>query len=315
VPFWIGFVPFLALCFSLQTTTVGSLKKKERVMRTISRIINGRAVTDGAGVNIRRVIGLAGADYIDPFLMFDDFRNDDPSGYVAGFPPHPHRGFETITYMLKGKMRHRDSNGNSGVLEDGAVQWMTAGRGILHSEMPEQTDGSLWGFQIWLNLPQRLQMAEPAYQDIQAERITEWQDGHAAYRLVAGAFAGRTGPAETMAPVLMLDVGLTAGATSQIPIDASHTAIVFCFDGSLTIDGTTLEDGDLAVLTGEGALAMTSEQGRGLLMTAPPLNEPIARHGPFVLSTEGELKKAFIDYQLGQLAPNQQAFLASGGRA
>ncbi len=283
-------------------------------MRTISRVIKGRAVTDGAGVDIRRVIGLAGADYIDPFLMFDDFRNDDPSGYVAGFPPHPHRGFETVTYMLKGKMRHQDSNGNSGLLADGAVQWMTAGRGILHSEMPEQTDGSLWGFQIWLNLPQRLQMSDPGYQDIEASRIVEWQEGPAAYRLVAGEFQGRQGPAVTLTPVLMLDVALSAGGQAEVPIDASHTAILFCFDGSLTIDGHTLVDGDLAVLTGAGPLTMRSDSGRGLLMTAPPLHEPIARHGPFVLSTEGELKKAFIDYQLGQLAPNQLEFLASGGR-
>lgn len=283
-------------------------------MRTISRVIKGRAVTDGAGVDIRRVIGLAGADYIDPFLMFDDFRNDDPSGYVAGFPPHPHRGFETVTYMLKGKMRHQDSNGNSGLLADGAVQWMTAGRGILHSEMPEQTDGSLWGFQIWLNLPQRLQMADPGYQDIDASRIVEWQEGSAAYRLVAGEFQGRQGPAETLTPVLMLDVALSEGGHTEVPIDPSHTAILFCFAGELTIDGQTLVDGDLAVLTGAGSLTMHSESGRGLLMTAPPLHEPIARHGPFVLSTEGELKKAFIDYQLGQLAPNQLEFLASSGR-
>ena len=283
-------------------------------MRTISRVIKGRAVTDGAGVDIRRVIGLAGADYIDPFLMFDDFRNDDPSGYVAGFPPHPHRGFETVTYMLKGKMRHQDSNGNSGLLADGAVQWMTAGRGILHSEMPEQTDGSLWGFQIWLNLPQRLQMSDPGYQDIEASRIVEWQEGPAAYRLVAGEFQGRQGPAETLTPVLMLDVALSAGGQAEVPIDASHTAILFCFDGSLTIDGHTLVDGEWAVLTVAGPLTMRSDSGRGLLMTAPPLHEPIARHGPFVLSTEGELKKAFIDYQLGQLAPNQLEFLASGGR-
>ena len=144
-------------------------------MRSIARVINGPGFR-WSRWSIRRVIGLAGADYVDPFLMFDDFRNDDPLGYVAGFPPHPHRGFETITYMLKGKMRHQDSNGNAGLLEDGAVQWMTAGHGILHSEMPEQTDGSLWGFQIWLNLPQRLQMADPGYQDIPSSEITEFEE-------------------------------------------------------------------------------------------------------------------------------------------
>ena len=281
-------------------------------MRSIARVINGQRVSDGAGVDIRRVIGLAGADYVDPFLMFDDFRNDDPSGYVAGFPPHPHRGFETITYMLKGKMRHRDSNGNEGLLEDGAVQWMTAGRGILHSEMPEQTDGSLWGFQIWLNLPQRLQMADPGYQDISPSEITEFEEDGVGYRLVAGELFGQTGPARTHLPVLMVDVAPYGGQTT-IPLADGETTILFCFEGQLTIAGQAVIDGDLAVLTGDGRVTIQGD-GRGLLLSSPPLNESIARHGPFVLSTEGELKKAFIDYQLGQLAPNQAAFLASGGR-
>ena len=182
-------------------------------MRCIGRVISGRVVSDGAGVDICRVIGQPGADYIDPILMFDDFRNDDPAGYVAGFPPHPHRGFETVTYMLKGKMRHRDSCGNAGLLEDGAVQWMTAGRGILHSEMPEQTDGSLWGFQIWLNLPQRIQMSEPRYQDIPASNITEFTQNDVAYRLVSGELFGHVGPAKTHLPVLMVDIKLTHGAS------------------------------------------------------------------------------------------------------
>ena len=281
-------------------------------MRSIARVINGQRVSDGAGVEIRRVIGLAGADYVDPFLMFDDFRNDDPSGYVAGFPPHPHRGFETITYMLKGKMRHRDSNGNAGLLEDGAVQWMTAGRGILHSEMPEQTDGSLWGFQIWLNLPQRLQMADPGYQDIPASEITEFEEDGVGYRLVAGELFGQTGPAQTHLPVLLVDIAPHGGQT-KIPLTDGETTILFCFEGQLTIAGEAVIDGDLAVLTGDGGVTIQGE-GRGLLLSSPPLNESIARHGPFVLSTQGELKKAYIDYQLGQLAPNQAAFLASGGR-
>ena len=263
-------------------------------------------------MDIRRVIGLAGADYIDPFLMFDDFRNDDPAGYVAGFPPHPHRGFETVTYMLKGKMRHRDSNGNAGLLGDGAVQWMTAGRGILHSEMPEQTDGSLWGFQIWLNLPQHLQMVEPRYQDIPASNITEFEKDGVAYRLVAGELFGHKGPAQTYLPVLMVDVAPNGGQTT-IPLTDGDTTIMFCFEGKLSVVGQTIGDGDLAVVEGDGDVLIQGE-GRGLLLSSPPLNEPIARHGPFVLATEGELKTAFIDYQMGRLAPNQAAFLASGGR-
>ena len=281
-------------------------------MRSIARLVNGRRVSDGAGVDIRRVIGVPGADYVDPFLMFDDFRNDDPSGYVAGFPPHPHRGFETVTYMLKGKMRHRDSNGNAGLLEDGAVQWMTAGRGILHSEMPEQTDGSLWGFQIWLNLPQRLQMADPGYQDIPGSEITEFAKDGVDYRLVAGELFGHKGPAETHLPVLMVDVAPNGGQTT-IPLTDGETTILFCFEGELSVAGEAIEDGDMAVLEGAGGVLIEGA-GRGLLLSSAPLNEPIARHGPFVLSTEGELKKAFMDYQLGQLAPNQAEFLASGGR-
>ena len=281
-------------------------------MRSIARVVNGRRVSDGAGVDIRRVIGVPGADYVDPFLMFDDFRNDDPSGYVAGFPPHPHRGFETVTYMLKGKMRHRDSNGNAGLLEDGAVQWMTAGRGILHSEMPEQTDGSLWGFQIWLNLPQRLQMADPAYQDIPGSEITEFAKDGVDYRLVTGELFGHKGPAETHLPVLMVDVAPNGGQTT-IPLTDGETTILFCFEGELSVAGEAIEDGDMAVLEGAGGVLIEGT-GRGLLLSSAPLNEPIARHGPFVLSTEGELKKAFMDYQLGQLAPNQAEFLASGGR-
>ena len=281
-------------------------------MRSIARVVNGRRVSDGAGVDIRRVIGVPDADYVDPFLMFDDFRNDDPSGYVAGFPPHPHRGFDTVTYMLKGKMRHRDSNGNAGLLEDGAVQWMTAGRGILHSEMPEQTDGSLWGFQIWLNLPQRLQMADPGYQDIPGSEITEFAKDGVDYRLVTGELFGYKGPAETHLPVLMVDVAPNGGQTT-IPLTDGETTILFCFEGELSVAGEAIEDGDMAVLEGAGGVLIEGV-GRGLLLSSAPLNEPIARHGPFVLSTEGELKKAFMDYQLGQLAPNQAEFLASGGR-
>ena len=279
-------------------------------MRSIARTIQGRAVSDGAGVNIRRVIGLAGAEYIDPFLMFDDFRNDDPSGYVAGFPPHPHRGFETVTYMVKGKMRHRDSNGNSGLLEDGAVQWMTAGRGILHSEMPEQTDGSLWGFQIWLNLPQHLQMSEPSYQDIPAADVEEFSEGGVEFRLVAGPLFGYVGPVQTLLPALMVDIMIEQGQV-ELPLHADHTVILFCFEGALSVAGKEIRDGELAILTGQGPVGIGAERGRGILLSAEPLNEPIARHGPFVLSTESELKQAFTDYQLGRLAPNQASFLAS----
>ncbi|NBS11511.1 MAG: pirin family protein [Gammaproteobacteria bacterium] len=284
--------------------------------REIVRVVRGRHVTDGAGVNICRVIGIPGADYVDPFLMLDDFRNDDPDGYIAGFPPHPHRGFETVTYMLKGRMRHRDSAGNQGLLEGGSVQWMTAGRGILHSEMPEQTDGAMWGFQLWLNLPQRDQMAPPGYQDIPAAQITEFTQDGVAVRLVAGNLFGHWGPAQTFYPVVMADFALPAGGSLGVPLPKGDTVIAFCFEGTLSVGDRTLVDGDLAIAGREGVLHLTGGQtgGRALVLSAQPLGEPIARHGPFVLATEQELRQAFLDYQMGILAPNQSAFLASGGR-
>lgn len=285
--------------------------------RDIVRVIRGRHVTDGAGVEICRVIGIPGADYLDPFLMLDDFRNDDPLGYIAGFPPHPHRGFETVTYMLKGRMRHRDSAGNQGLLEGGSVQWMTAGRGILHSEMPEQTDGAMWGFQLWLNLGQKDQMAEPGYQDIPADRITEFVHDGVFIRLVAGSLFGQQGPANTFYPVVMADLTVPAGQRLSVPLPEGDTVIAFCFEGALHVGDRSLVDGDLALAGRSGELVLDggTAGGRVLVLAAQPLNESIARHGPFVLANQRELQQAFLDYQLGVLAPNQAQFLATGGRA
>ncbi|MDP5363954.1 MAG: pirin family protein [Litorivicinaceae bacterium] len=284
--------------------------------REIVRVVRGRHVTDGAGVNICRVIGIPGADYVDPFLMLDDFRNDDPDGYIAGFPPHPHRGFETVTYMLKGRMRHRDSAGNQGLLEGGSVQWMTAGRGILHSEMPEQTDGAMWGFQLWLNLPQRDQMAPPGYQDIPADQITEFEHAGTAVRLVAGDLFDQVGPAKTFYPVVMADLSVPEGEAVRVPLPEGDTTIAFCFAGELRVGDRVLVDGDLAMAGRQGDLVLRggSGGGRALILSAKPLGESIARHGPFVLATDQELRQAFLDYQMGVLAPNQAAFLATGGR-
>ncbi|MDP5328437.1 MAG: pirin family protein [Litorivicinaceae bacterium] len=284
--------------------------------REIVRVVRGRHVTDGAGVNICRVIGIPGADYVDPFLMLDDFRNDDPDGYIAGFPPHPHRGFETVTYMLKGRMRHRDSAGNQGLLEGGSVQWMTAGRGILHSEMPEQTDGAMWGFQLWLNLPQRDQMAPPGYQDIPADQITEFEHAGTAVRLVAGDLFDQVGPAKTFYPVVMADLSVPEGETVRVPLPEGDTTIAFCFAGELRVGDRVLVDGDLAMAGRQGDLVLRGGSGGGrvLILSAKPLGESIARHGPFVLATDQELRQAFLDYQMGVLAPNQAAFLATGGR-
>jgi quercetin 2,3-dioxygenase len=291
-------------------------------MRSIQRVVRGRHVQDGAGVDICRVIGTLEADYIDPFLMLDDFRNDDPSGYVAGFPPHPHRGFETVTYMLRGKMRHRDSVGNEGLLDDGSVQWMTAGKGIIHSEMPEQTDGKLWGFQLWLNLGKKDQMIDPSYQDMPASEIATFSDDDANYRLVAGHLMGHVGPARTHYPVLMVDIAVNAGHSIRIPVEPGFKIIAFCFEGIIHSSGKLLKDGDLAVFSEEEEKEGASDVelqcqeaeggGRCLLLAAPPLNEKIEKYGPFVLSSREELEQAFLDFQLGKLAPNQEEFLRKG---
>ncbi|NCW74426.1 MAG: pirin family protein, partial [Gammaproteobacteria bacterium] len=216
-------------------------------MRSIARVINGRRVSDGAGVDIRRVIGLAGADYIDPFLMFDDFRNDDPSGYVAGFPPHPHRGFETVTYLLAGKMRHGDNAGHSGVIETGGIQWMTAGRGIVHSEMPEQEDGRLAGFQLWVNLPASDKLCEPAYHEYPAAQIpAERHSSGGTVRVITGTTsAGTTGPVSgVVTRPLYLDVELPAGAIFEEMIPAQHSAFVFAIEGDVQF-GESDGDGTL----------------------------------------------------------------------
>ena len=277
--------------------------------RTVTKIISGQPTSDGAGVELVRMIGQPALMELDPFLMLDAFRSDDPDDYIAGFPPHPHRGFETVTYLLNGRMRHRDNAGNEGVIEPGGIQWMTAGRGIVHSEMPEQQNGLLEGFQLWINLPGSHKMTPPAYQEHDDAGIPVETRAGARVKVISGSTSqGSTGPVtQPLTEPLYLDVSLDQRASFDESLPPGHTAFVYLIDGSITIpgehaDSTTLRRDQLAVL-GKGDhvhIDGGSERSRFLLVAGKPLNEPIARAGPFVMNTEAELRQAFSDYQRGE---------------
>jgi redox-sensitive bicupin YhaK (pirin superfamily) len=277
-------------------------------MRHIAKTATGMPATDGAGVKLKRVIGTPALDSIDPFLMLDEFGSDDPDAWIAGFPDHPHRGFETVTIMLDGRVKHADSVGNKGVLESGDVQWMTAGRGIIHSEMPERADGRLRGFQLWINLPGRLKMSPPRYQDVSAVRIASTVSAGTTMRVIAGEAFGVAGAASTLIPVRLLDVAIGSDATFEIDVPDSHACFVYVYEGSVSGEDRTgktreLTKGELAVLEGGGAVALTGgDVGAKLLFAdGEPIGEPLARYGPFVMNTRDELVKAFDDYSRGEL--------------
>jgi hypothetical protein len=277
-------------------------------MRHIAKTVTGMPATDGAGVKLKRVIGTPALDALDPFLMLDEFGSDDPQSWIAGFPDHPHRGFETVTIMLDGRVRHADSVGNQGVIEAGDVQWMTAGRGIIHSEMPERAEGRLRGLQLWVNLPARLKMTPPRYQDIPAARIAAVAREGATLRVIAGEAFGTQGAARTLIPVRLLDVAIAPDASFEMPVPDSHACFVYAYEGAVRApdrSGKLAEagKGTLAVLEGSGGVTLTAG-GAGaklLLADAEPIGEPIARYGPFVMNTREELVKAFDDYSRGVL--------------
>jgi len=277
--------------------------------RRVARVVRGRPASDGAGVKLTRVIGQPDLDMIDPFLMLDEFRSDEASDYLAGFPNHPHRGFETVTYMLAGRMRHGDNQGNSGLLTPGSVQWMTAGRGIVHSEMPEQEDGLMAGFQLWVNLPAKDKMTAPRYQDIAPERVPETSPAAGVrVRVLAGRLGEATGPVSGVAtePVY-LDVMLDAGARFEVPLPVGHNAFAYVYEGSAELGpadaATHIARGELAVLErgGDGVLlAAGSEAARLIVVAGKPLNEPVAKYGPFVMNTQQQIVEAIQDYQSGR---------------
>jgi redox-sensitive bicupin YhaK (pirin superfamily) len=279
-------------------------------LRTVSRVVRGRPTTDGAGVELTRVIGQPDLPMLDPFLLLDAFRSDRPDDYIAGFPPHPHRGFETVTYLLAGRMRHRDNAGHEGVIEPGGIQWMTAARGIVHSEMPEQEDGLLEGFQLWVNLPAAHKMDPPAYQEHAAAAIPlERREGVVLVHVIAGRTAqGTAGPViQPLTEPLYLDVELPPGTRFEEELPAEHNAFAYVVTGTLeAADGEggeiRLGRDDLAVLSHGNRVSLRAgtDGGRVLLLAGRPLHEPVARGGPFVMNTQAEIREAFSDYEAGR---------------
>jgi len=295
-----------------ETPTLADPSQRVQHPRRVERLITGQPTSDGAGVKLTRVLTQDLQRRLDPFLMLDAFGSDRPGDYIAGFPSHPHRGFETITYMIAGRMRHRDSAGHEGLCLDGGVQWMTAGRGVIHSEMPEQEDGVMEGFQLWLNLAAADKMQAPDYRDIPAAQIPEWQGGGAGVRVIAGASQGVAGAMKRPRTLpVYLDIHLAAGARFEQPLPAGHNAFVYVYRGALAV---VAAPGETAVPTQRMAILANTPDAdgvvlqagpspaRALLIAGAPLLEPIAQHGPFVMNTREQLVQAVQDFQAGRLA-------------
>ena len=277
------------------------------IPRVPIRTTRGTPTQDGAGVRLTRLLGGgSGQSFADPFLMLDYFDSPEAQDYIAGFPPHPHRGFETVTYMLAGRMRHRDNHGHEGVIETGGVQWMTAGRGIIHSEMPEQTSGRMAGFQLWVNLPARLKLQAPAYAEHPAASMpVERRDGGTAIKVIAGETSrGTAGPIAVEATgARYFDIEFAAGGRLEEPLPVGYTALVVVHSGSIGFaDGTELPAVGLAELGAGDVLRLAAPKGpaRVLVIAGKPLGEPVAWQGPFVMNTRDELVQAFDDYRAGR---------------
>jgi redox-sensitive bicupin YhaK (pirin superfamily) len=274
----------------------------------VLRKVRGRAASDGAGVKLTRVIGGPDMPDLDPFLLLDEFGTDRAEDYLAGFPDHPHRGFETVTYMLDGRMRHRDNHGNEGLLTPGSVQWMTAGRGLVHSEMPEQESGRMRGFQLWVNLPAREKMTDPKYQEFAPDRIPVATPAKGvSVKVIAGAVGEVVGPiVQPATDPLYLDIALEAGHAWRYLLPEGHNIFGYVFEGAVTVgegdDARPLETQELAVLGGGNELQLRagSQPARLILVAGRPLREPVMRHGPFVMNTREELMQAFVDFQEGR---------------
>ncbi|MGX9219039.1 pirin family protein [Massilia varians] len=287
-----------------QQTNTASIAKS----RGVERLIQGQFVMDGAGVKINRVLTGSLQRRLDPFLMLDAFGSDKAGDYIAGFPEHPHRGFETVTYMLNGRMRHRDSAGNEGLVTNGGVQWMTAGRGVIHSEMPEQDEGLMEGFQLWLNLPAKDKMMEPWYRDIPTEEVPRFTNGDGVtVQVIAGVTHGVTGAVQREHTLpLYLDIEIPAGVSFEQPIPQGHNAFLYVYRGEAVVEGKGVAKTRMAVLDNaagaDGVRIKALEPTRLILLAGRPLNEPIAQHGPFVMNTTEELYQAFDDFRAGRFA-------------
>ena len=284
-------------------------EKRASLSRTVQRIIEPRSVLEGAGVRLKRSIATSELDYLDPFLLFDHFGSDNPADYIAGFPMHPHRGIETVTYMLAGEVNHRDSLGNAGTIGPGDVQWMTAGGGIMHEEMPGAREGKMGGFQLWVNLPARLKMTRPRYQEIASAQIpaTEREDG-VKIRVIAGTADGVQGPVtEIVADPTYLDITVPQHGSFAQPVERGHAAFAYIFEGEGVFgiterdEGKTIRHPKLVVFDDGDYVQVraTDQTVRFLLVSGKPLNEPIARYGPFVMNTAEEIQQALQDLRNG----------------
>lgn len=281
--------------------------RQQQSRRYVLAVVASEEASDGAGVRLRRAIGIPALEDVGPFLLLDEIHSSDPGAYIAGFPPHPHRGFETVTYMLSGQMHHRDSTGGEGVIGGGDVQWMTAGSGVIHSEMPAQESGLMWGFQLWLNLPSSQKMRPPEYIELKSQAIADVKLDKFNVRVIAGEFEGATGPAPGRPTrPLYLDVRMDAGAQHSFPIPEGHDCFVYVYDGALSVDSNganvTVPAKSTAQLSRAGSVAIETMTGASfLLLAGMPLGEPVARAGPFVMNTQSELQTAIVDYRAGRL--------------
>ena len=281
--------------------------------RGVERLVGGQFVMDGAGVKINRVLTQPLQRRLDPFLMLDAFGSDKAGDYIAGFPEHPHRGFETVTYMLEGRMRHRDSAGHEGSITNGGVQWMTAGRGVVHSEMPEQNEGLMEGFQLWLNLSAKDKMSAPWYRDIPADEVPRFAlASGATVQVIAGSTHGVAGAVQRdVTQPLYLDIELPAGATFEQPLPAGHNAFLYVFRGEVVVEGKAVPQARMAILdnarAADGVRIKAAQPSRLLLIAGKPLNEPIAQYGPFVMNTQAEVFQAVEDFRNGKFTDSTAA--------
>ena len=290
--------------------TMQGFQKEAMVNRGVTQVFAGTPTSDGAGVRLTRVIGTPEINMLDPFLLLDIFESDNPDDYIGGFPPHPHRGFETVTYMLAGRLEHQDSVGHKGVIESGAVQWMTAGSGIIHSEMPKQESGLLKGIQLWVNLPARLKMSAPSYWEFDATQIPIEQNGPGiTAKVIVGATArGAIGPVtDVVTEPVLIDLELSKGAEFLQPVPATHNGFIYVIDGEVSVIAANSETSVMARSIGilshgeQVRVAGRAGHSRLLVASALKLDEPVARGGPFVMNTKAEILAAFRDYSQGTL--------------
>ncbi|MBA5608662.1 pirin family protein [Duganella sp. FT3S] len=294
------------------TQMTNAVPEQVRQGRAVERIIHGQAVMDGAGVKINRVLTQSLQRRLDPFLMLDAFGSDEANDYIAGFPSHPHRGFETVSYMLTGRMRHKDSAGHEGLLTSGGVQWMTAGRGVIHSEMPEQEEGVMEGFQLWLNLPARDKMRQPWYRDFDSADIPRYTTPEGVtVRVIAGRSHGVDGAVQReVTEPLYLDLEIPAGASFSQLLPQGHNAFLYTYRGTVTVGDKAVPSKAMAILANtagaDGVTLHAAEASRAILLSGQPLNEPIAQYGPFVMNTQAEIFAAVEDFRAGRLGEEAQ---------